>query len=81
MACRNAYICVNSVSVYPKSISLKIGTWFYEGSLEDFYKIKMWIYNKETTVKSYIGGLDEDYISSNIYIYANAKNINDRTNH
>lgn len=75
-------------SVYvPKSVkslgveSLGNGTWFYEGSLEDFYKIKMRIYNNETTVKSYINGLDEDFISGYIHIYINAKSINDRSNY
>ena len=27
-------ICVNSVSVYPKSITLKVGNWYYSASAE-----------------------------------------------
>ena len=55
-------------------------TYFYEGSLEEFYQIKMYVYNRAIKVKDYIAMLDDNFIS-NIHIYVQAKNISDRSHY
>ena len=81
------YVEVNALgdidAIYiPKSVkklyldALGNETYFYEGSLEDFYKIEMYVYNKPTTIKNHIATLDS-YFLSGIHIYVNAKSITD----
>ena len=55
-------------------------TYFYEGSLEEFYQIQMYVYNRAIKVKDYIAMLDDNFIS-NIHIYVQAKNISDRSHY
>lgn len=75
----------NIDSIYiPRSVkklyldSLGNETYFYEGSLEEFYQIQMYVFYRVTTVKDYIATLDDDFIS-NIHIYVQAKNASDRS--
>ncbi len=55
-------------------------TYFYEGTLEEFYELELYRYNKNVTVRSLIESLDETFIS-NIHIYYNAESITDRDNY
>ncbi|MBR2312942.1 MAG: hypothetical protein IKA46_06610 [Clostridia bacterium] len=77
---------VNSIYI-PKSVKnlyldcLGNETYFYEGTLEEFYQIKIYVYNRVVTIKEYLDTLDEDYISSNIYVYLKAENISDRSHY
>lgn len=70
----------------PKSVkklyldSLGNETYFYEGTLEEFYKILLYVYNRNVTVQEYISTLDESFIS-NIHVYLQAKNISDRSHY
>lgn len=75
----------NVDSIYiPKSVKnlyldiLGNETYFYEGSLEEFYQIKMYVYTRVITVKEHIATLDDNFIS-NIHVYLQAKNISDRS--
>ncbi len=74
-------------SIYiPKSVKrLFIGvlgneTYFYEGSLDEFYQIQLYVNNQATSVKDFLEVVDESFIS-NIHIYVHAKNIFDRSNY
>ena len=83
------YVEVNALGdideIYiPKSVK-KLGlttlgneTYFYEGTLDDFYKIEIYAHYRTTTVKNYIDTHDS-YFLSNIHIYVNAKSITDRS--
>ena len=54
--------------------------YYYEGTLEEFYQIKLYVYNKPITVKEYLATADEGFLS-NIHVYLNAKSISDRSNY
>ena len=76
---------INSIYI-PKSVKklyldcLGNETYFYEGTLEEFYQIKLYVYNRSITVKEYISTLDAN-ILSNIHVYVQAKSITDRSNY
>ena len=77
----------NVDSVYiPKSVKkLYIGNfgnefYFYEGALEEFYQIKLYVWNRSITVKEYIATLD-DHMKYSIHIYVQAKDISDMSHH
>ena len=76
---------MNSIYI-PKSVKrlyiegLGNEVYFYEGSLNEFYQIQLYVYNRAITVEEFIGMLDESFIS-NIHIYVHAKNILDRSNY
>ena len=55
-------------------------TYFYEGSLDEFYQIQMYVYNRTIMVKDFIATLDDNFIS-NIHVYLQAKNISDRSHY
>ena len=80
----DAFLNVTAIYI-PKSVEkwypdvLGNETIFYEGTLEEFYQIKVNSYGKITTMKNHLESLDDTWIS-NIHIYVNAKSIND-TNH
>ena len=81
----NAIGDINTIYI-PKSVkklylsSLGNETYFYEGTLEEFYQIELYSYNQSITVREYIDKLDDNLIS-NIHIYIQAKNISDRSNY
>jgi len=73
----------NVDSIYiPKSVkkfySSILGNeiYFYEGTLEEFYQIKTYHYNRVITVKEQMAMLNDQF-KSNIHIYLQAKNITD----
>ncbi len=54
-------------------------TYFYEGSLEEFYQIQMHdVYSRPITVKDFLDSIDGASIA-NIYVYWQAENISDRS--
>ena len=82
----NTFNSVNSLYI-PKSVKklnpgvlLLVGNCFYEGTLNDFYKIKTDYYNSEIPLGTYIANLD-DALASNIFIYVEAKDISDKSHY
>ena len=82
----NTFNSVKSLYI-PKSVKklnadvlLNVGNCFYEGTLNDFYKIKTDYYNSEITLGTYIANLD-DALASNIFIYVEAKDISDKSHY
>ena len=74
-------------SIYiPKSVKnlnfdiLGNETYFYEGTLQEFYQIKLRVYNRSITVKEFIDALDEAFLE-NIHVYLQAENISDRSHY
>ncbi|MBR2010546.1 MAG: MerR family transcriptional regulator [Clostridia bacterium] len=77
----------NIDSIYvPRSVKklyigvLESAVYFYEGTLEEFYKIELYIYNQSITVEDYIAMYYQDHISG-IHIYLQAKNISDTSHY
>ena len=76
---------INSIYI-PKSVKklyldvLGNETYFYEGTLREFYQIELYVYDRSITVREYINTLDDNFIS-NIHIYVQAENISDRSNY
>ena len=70
----------------PKSVkklyitSMGNETYFYEGSLEEFYQIQLYVQNRTVTVKEYLASHDQ-YFLSGIHIYVQAKSISDRSHY
>ncbi|MBE6693722.1 MAG: hypothetical protein E7589_03040 [Ruminococcaceae bacterium] len=64
----------------PKSVTyidnMARGTFFYEGSAEEFYKIKTRLYSDVVPLKEFFEGRDV----YGIYVYVNAEDINDSEN-
>ena len=54
--------------------------YYYEGTLEEFYQIKLYVYNKAVTIKDYLATADEGFLS-NIHVYVKAKSISDRSSY
>ena len=81
----NAIGDISSIYI-PKSVKklnldcLGNETYFYEGTLQEFYKIELYVYNRSITVDEYIKTLDDIFLS-NIHVYVQAKNISDRNHY
>ena len=76
---------INSIYI-PKSVKklyldvLGNETYFYEGTLREFYQIELYVYDRSITVREFINTLDDNFISY-IHIYVQAENISDRSNY
>ena len=84
----NAIGDINAIFI-PKSVkklyldALGNESYFYEGTLDEFYQIEMYVYNNSISIKDYIEyikSVDENLIS-NIHVYIQAKYIFDTSHY